>query len=114
MLASYKKSLCHTFLVLCFLALLSLNLNAQSGGNSTAVTGTVVDPSGAVVPNATIEIHNPVSQYQRSTTSDDKGTFSIPNIPFNNYHVTVTAPGFANYSQDIDVRSLVPLSVKVN
>ncbi len=86
---------------------------AQSGGNSTSVTGTVVDPSGAVVPNATIEIHNPVSQYQRSTTSDDKGNFSIPNVPFNPYHLSVSAPGFAAYAQDVDVRSLVPLSVKV-
>jgi len=57
-------------LIVLFLVGGSLSL-AQSGGNSTAVTGTVVDPSGAVVPNATIEIHNPVSQYQRSTTSDD-------------------------------------------
>ena len=86
---------------------------AQSGGNWTSVTGTVVDPSGAVVPNATIEIHNPVSQYQRSTTSDDKGNFNIPNVPFNPYHLSVSAPGFAAYAQDVDVRSLVPLSVKV-
>jgi len=87
---------------------------AQSGGNSTSVTGTVVDPSGAVVPNATVEIHNPVSQYQRSTTSDDKGNFSLPNVPFNPYHLSVSAPGFAAFSQDIDVKSLVPLSIKVS
>jgi len=89
-------------------------LLAQSGGNSTSVTGTVLDPSGAVVPNATVEIHNPVSQFARSATTDSKGNFSIPNVPFNPYHLSVSAAGFAPYSQDIDVRSLVPLNVKAN
>ncbi|HEX3739821.1 MAG TPA: carboxypeptidase-like regulatory domain-containing protein, partial [Terriglobales bacterium] len=50
-------------------AFLSIFLFAISGGlfaqsaNSTAVEGTVLDPSGAVVPNATVEIRNPVSQF---------------------------------------------------
>src|ERR1700746_2668790 len=87
---------------------------AQSGGSSTSINGTVVDPSGAGVPNATVEIHNPVSQYQRSATSNDKGNFSFPNVPFNPYHMTVTAPGFAAYAQDLDVRSLVPLTVQIS
>jgi hypothetical protein len=86
---------------------------AQSGGNSTSITGTVVDPSGAVVPNATVTVHNPVSQFDRSATTDAKGNFSIPNVPFNQYHMTVSADGFAAYIQDVDVRSLVPLNVKV-
>jgi hypothetical protein len=88
-------------------------LLAQSGGNSTSVTGTVLDPSGAVVPNAVVNIHNPVSQYERSATTDEKGAFSIPNVPFNPYHLSITASGFAAYSQDIDVRSLVPLNLKL-
>ncbi|HST11259.1 MAG TPA: TonB-dependent receptor [Terriglobales bacterium] len=86
---------------------------AQSGGNSTSITGTVVDPSGAVVPNATITVRNPISQFERSATTDAKGNFSIPNVPFNPYHMTVSAEGFAAFAQDIDVRSLVPLNVKV-
>src|SRR4029077_15452925 len=103
------------FQVLVILVLASWTVSvAQSGGSSTSINGTVVDPSGAVVPNATLEIHNPVSQYQRSTTSDDKGNFSFPNVPFNPSHMTVSAPGFAAYAQDVDVRSLVPLTVKVS
>src|SRR6202008_3117599 len=50
----------------------------------------------------------------RSATTDSKGNFSIPNVPFNPYHLSVSAAGFAPYSQDIDVRSLVPLNVKAN
>ena len=111
MLASYRKSLPAAFVVV-FLLALGLNVFAQSGGNSGSISGTVLDPTGAVVPNATVEIHNPVSHFDRSTTTDKSGNFSLPNIPFNPYHMTVTAEGFAKTAQDVDVRSVVPVSLK--
>ena len=77
------------------------------------MTGTVVDPTGAVVPNATVEIHNPVSGFERTTTTDSAGKFTIPNVPFNPYHLSVTGPGFAPSAQDVDVRSIVPVTVSV-
>ena len=67
MLASYKKSLYAAFMVGLYLAI-SLHTYAQS--NSAALSGTVLDPSGAVVPNVTVEMHNPVSHFDRSTTTD--------------------------------------------
>jgi hypothetical protein len=82
-------------------------------GNSANVTGTVTDPSSAVVAGATVTIHNPVSQFERSTTTDSSGNFSFPNVPFNPYHLSVKATGFGPYAQDIDVRSTVPVSVKI-
>ena len=111
MLSSFKQ------LIVAILAI-SLGLAgsfafAQSGGSSGSISGTVLDPTGAVVPNATVEIHNPVSHYDRSTTTDKSGNFSLPNVPFNPYHMTVTATGFGNNSQDVEVRSVVPLSVNV-
>jgi len=87
--------------------------NAQSG-NATAVTGTVVDASGAVVPGATVEIHNPVSGFDRIASTDASGRFSIPNVPFNPYHLSVTGQGFASYAQDVDVRSGVPLNISIS
>jgi Carboxypeptidase regulatory-like domain/TonB-dependent Receptor Plug Domain len=87
---------------------------AQNAGNSTAVTGTVADPTGAVIPGASVTIHNPVSQYERSTTTDASGNFNFQNVPFNPYHMSVSAQGFAGYSEDIDVRSSVPLAVKIS
>jgi hypothetical protein len=87
---------------------------AQNAGNSTVVTGTVADPTGAVIPGATVTIHNPVSQYERSTTTDATGNFNFQNVPFNPYHMSVSAQGFASYAQDIDVRSSVPLTVKIS
>jgi Carboxypeptidase regulatory-like domain/TonB-dependent Receptor Plug Domain len=112
MLAFYGRSL-HATLLILFLLACSLNAVAQSGGNSTSVTGSVTDPSGAVVPNATVEIQNPVSQFQRTATTNSAGKFTIPNVPFNNYHLTATAKGFSAYATDINVRSVVPVNVNV-
>jgi Carboxypeptidase regulatory-like domain/TonB-dependent Receptor Plug Domain len=87
---------------------------AQNAGNSTSVQGSVADPTGAVIPGATVMIHNPVSQYERTTTTDALGNFSIANVPFNPYHMTVSATGFSAHAQDIEVRSSVPLDVKIS
>ncbi len=97
--------------ILC-MALCVSSGNAQTSG-SASLSGVVSDPTGAVVPGATVEIHNPVSQFSRSTTTDSTGRFSFTNIPFNPYHLAVTAKGFAPMRQDVDVRSAVPLNLKV-
>jgi hypothetical protein len=112
MLATYLKSLRAASLVVTFFAL-SLSSYAQSG-NSTSVVGSVKDPTGAVVSNATVEIRNSVSGFQKSTSTDGSGNFSIPNVPFNPYHLTVTGQGFDSYIQDIDVRSVVPVNLDIN
>ena len=111
MLASCKKSLFAAFMVVVYLGS-GLSAYAQSG-SSTSVTGTVVDPSGAVVSNATVKIHNPVSGFARTMTTDSSGKFSFPNVSFNPYHLSVTEQGFAPYAQDIDVNSIVPLSLNI-
>ena len=81
---------------------------------SASISGTVLDPSGAAVANAEVEIHNPVSHYDRSTASDTSGKFTFPNVPFNPYHLSVKGEGFAPYSQDVEVRSAVPVDIKIN
>jgi Carboxypeptidase regulatory-like domain len=101
-----------SFLILCLLTL-GAAVRAQNAGNSTSVAGVVTDPSGAVIPGATVTIHNPVSEFGRTVTTDSMGNFSIPNVPFNPYHMTVTATGFAPYVQDIDLRSSVPMKLDI-
>src|SRR3984893_2326934 len=113
MKAYYRKPQRAAFLIIPFLAV-GLSAFAQSAGNATAVTGTVLDPSGAVVPNATVEIRNPVSGFDRTTTTNSTGGFVIPNVPFNPYHLMVTSSGFAPHAQDVDVRSVVPTNLSIN
>src|SRR5579864_9175628 len=79
-------------------------------GNSSTISGTVSDPSGAIVAGASVNIHNAVSGLDRTTSTDISGNFTFPNVSFNPYHMTVTASGFAPYSQDVEVRSGVPVS----
>jgi hypothetical protein len=109
--SSYAKPRHAAIVILVYIAL-GLYAFAQSGGGS--ISGTVVDPSGAVVSNAKVEIHNPVSALNRSTTTDGQGHFSFPNVPFNPYHLTVTKSGFAQSAQDVEVRSVVAAQVTVN
>ncbi|KAA6462879.1 TonB-dependent receptor [Acidobacteria bacterium AB60] len=85
-------------------------LHAQSG-NAGTISGTVSDPSGALVLNAGVEILNPISQYSRTVITDKTGKFTFPNVPFNSYHLTVNAPGFAPLVEDVDVRSSVPVNL---
>jgi hypothetical protein len=86
-------------------------VDAQS--SSGAVKGVVLDPSGAAINNATITIQNAVSKYSQTSQADAQGNFAFTNIPFNNYHVTVTAPGFQARDQDLNVHSPVPSELRV-
>ncbi|MGC2619577.1 MAG: TonB-dependent receptor, partial [Acidobacteriaceae bacterium] len=86
---------------------------AQSIGNAGTISGTVADPSGAVISGATVEIQNPVSQYARTATTDATGHFQFANVPFNPYHMTVEMKGFNSSAQDVDVRSTVPIALTV-
>ena len=67
MFSSHKKLL---YVYFVFLLALVLNANAQSGGSSTSLSGIVSDPTGAVVPNAAVQLQNPVSGFNRTTTTD--------------------------------------------
>ena len=82
-------------------------------GNSGSIEGVVKDPSGGSISGAKIEITNPVSSFHRETTSDADGSFRFTNVPFNPYHLVVTATGFATSSRDVDVRSTVPMNVPI-
>jgi hypothetical protein len=106
-----KSFLGALFLLLVAFATASI-VSAQTG-NSANVTGTVTDPSGGVVAGANVSIHNPVSGLERTTTTDASGNFSFANVPFNPYHLAVSAAGFGAFAQDIDVRSSVPLALKI-
>jgi hypothetical protein len=112
MRSSCKKSLHAAFLVVLFLGV-AIYSAAQSAGSAGSITGAVVDPTGAVVANATVEIQNLVSHYDQSTKTDSKGNFGFTNVPFNPYHMAVSAGGFAATVQDVDIRSEVPVNLKV-
>ena len=67
---------------------------ARAQGNSATLTGTVTDPTHAVVPKATVTVTDEASGIVRTATSDAAGFFSFVGVPIGTYDVQVSAPGF--------------------
>src|SRR5579864_9527278 len=86
---------------------------AQSLGNTGTIDGVVTDPSGAAIPQATVNLHNNVTGYMQTTESANDGTFHFKNIPPNTYHLEVTVVGFATFSLEVAVTNALPIPVKV-
>src|SRR5216684_667842 len=85
---------------------------AQALGAGT-VAGTVLDPDNAVVPNANVTIANPITGYTRSAVTNQDGTFRFDNVPPNSYQLSISASGFNPSTQNVNVRTSVPISVKI-
>ncbi len=80
-------------LEICALAVLaSSGVSAQTVG--AGLQGTVYDPSGAVVPNASIEIRSVDKGSVRTLRADDRGRYRDPLLLPGAYELRVTAPGF--------------------
>jgi carboxypeptidase family protein/peptidase M24-like protein len=61
---------------------------------TTGIRGIVRDPSGAVIPSATIKLTDNSTGVEYSTVSSSDGGFLFPNLQFGSYKLTVTAAGF--------------------
>jgi len=85
-------------LFLIFISWTSLSLGAFAQVPSASVSGKVVDPTGAVIPNATVTVTAPDGK-QTTATSDQVGAFHVQSLPPGSYTVTADAAGFAHYSQ---------------
>src|SRR5690348_4047888 len=65
--------------------------------NRANLNGTVTDPSGAVVPNATVEVVAPDTGFTRRATTGSSGVYSITSLPVGTYNLTVSANGFNTF-----------------
>jgi hypothetical protein len=77
-------------------AALSLFVATSLFGQSTSLSGTVADPTGAVIPGATITIVNTQTGAQREIKSDDQGRYLMPQLAPGTYKLTAKASGFAD------------------
>lgn len=70
---------------------------AQSAAGTGTIRGQVADPSGAVIPNATVVVMTQSGTVAAKTTSDAGGEYAIHGLPPGTYNVIATAPGFAAF-----------------
>src|SRR5580700_8528556 len=91
---------------LSFLAAVLIARAFAQGGATGAITGTIQDPSGAVVANADVRITNQdTGVLERTVTSGADGSFTAPLLPAGEYTVSVHGAGFAESTfRDIAVR----------
>ena len=68
---------------------------AQTATAAAALNGTVRDPSGAAVPDATITLTNTRTGFKQVTKSNATGNYSLVNISPGNYTATVSKEGFS-------------------
>ncbi|HEU5233223.1 MAG TPA: TonB-dependent receptor [Terriglobales bacterium] len=67
--------------------------------DNASITGTVTDPSGAAVVNASITITNVATGQVRNTVSNSSGDFLFANVGAGQYTMAATAPGFQKFSR---------------
>src|SRR2546430_5637419 len=103
---SKLKTFAASFLTLMLInsAVMHVDVEAQVAGGT--ITGTVVDSSGRVIPNAGVSITNTATGINRSVTTNEDGLYIAPNLLPASYELTFTAPGFKT-----DVRTGIELTV---
>src|ERR1700676_3892684 len=70
-----------------------------------AISGTVIDPSGSVIPMASIELKAPAIGLHRTVTTDDKGSYAITALSVGTYDITISKSGFgAETIEHIDLQ----------
>jgi Carboxypeptidase regulatory-like domain len=86
-----------TRIVFAFMALALVFLNSSTGSaqtaNTGAITGTIQDSTGAVIPNATVTLSN-AAGLLRTQTTDQSGNYSFTLLPVGQYKVVIAANGF--------------------
>src|SRR6476660_9692877 len=87
------------FVFSCAGLLVALLLTTFTFGQSTfgSFTGTVKDPSGALIPGAEVEVLNQGTGAVRKIITSSAGVFNAANLDLGNYRVRVSAKGFNSY-----------------
>ena len=94
------------------LLLLSPELRAQFG---SSLSGTVLDPTGAAIPGASVTLTSANTQQTQTVTTNNTGFYHFAELAPSNYSISVTAAGFKkNVMKDIAVAAETPRNVDVH
>ncbi len=98
-------------LTLCAVLCFSVSL-AWSQGTTSRISGVATDPSGAVVPGATITATNDDTGVKYSTKTSSSGTYSFNSLQIGHYTISAEASGFKTFVSTGNVLAIgVPTSI---
>src|SRR5882724_11015377 len=103
---------------LVMLCAIMVGFSICSLAQQATIVGTVTDPSGAVVPKASITVTSVGTGESRSSETSDAGQYVVPSLPIGHYNVTVKAQGFGESSKNdivlnVDDRDRIDFVLKV-
>ncbi|MGH9760790.1 MAG: carboxypeptidase-like regulatory domain-containing protein, partial [Blastocatellia bacterium] len=103
------------FLIVLLSASLSIIVVGPAWGQaSTSLRGTVTDPSGAAIPNATVHLINSGTNAERVATTDQQGSYAFIQVIPGTYQLKAEASGFSTYLQNgIVLQVNLPATVNV-
>jgi hypothetical protein len=100
-----------------FVVVLALCLCSQLfAGVTASISGTVTDPSGAIVAGATVTATNVATAVATTQTTNASGYYSFQSLPLGTYTIDVSQTGFKEYAQTglvLDVNSALVVDVKL-
>ena len=83
------------------MAVFATQMSVQGQVTGGAVTGTVTDPNGAVIPNAQVSITDKARGITFTANTTDSGSYQFPNVPAGAYTITITGTGFNTVNQEL-------------
>src|ERR1700677_329474 len=100
--------------VACFVILVCVPLTFTWAAANGSLSGTLMDPSGAVVRGATITLVNSALRSEYKAISNGQGFYSFPALPVGHYEVTIEASGFKSQKKtNVAVNTDATLKVDV-
>src|SRR5712691_129572 len=82
------------------------------------ISGTVKDPTGAVVPSAEVTALETQTGIRTATKTDAQGSYSFPSLPVGHYELEVRSSGFKDYKQtglilDVNTALLIDVPLQI-
>ena len=99
MVRFYKNFFASTLLISAFV----LNPTTFAQTETGQIAGTVTDPSGAVVPGATVTVRNTDTNAERNAQTSDTGAYLVTSLEPANYEVTVKSASFQPFTAKVEV-----------
>ena len=95
--------------------LLAVALCAFGQSDNSSISGIVKDPTGAVVANAKVTVKNEGTAFERQTTTNESGFYTVTNVQPGFYEVKVEATGFKTFSKTRNkLEATIPIQVNAD